>query len=188
MHYTIEKLSPKHTQTFIDYIGNLSFHHAPEWSGCYCRFYHTTCDQETWKNRSSETNRIEAIEEISANRMQGYLVFDDAKCIGWLNANDANRFVRLREDFKPYCEGKKVAATMCFIIHPEYRSQGIARMVLDRVIDDYRALGYDALIALPFDDPKAPQKRYRGTYNMYLEKGYTCLDTFETVKVLWLEL
>ena len=120
--------------------------------------------------------------------LRGYLAFEEDVCIGWLNANDILSFPRLTEDSEKLCRGKRVGCTICFLIHPDYREQGVARQMLARAVSDYRAMGYDAMIALPVEAPGAERRRYRGTLRMYQEAGYTEVETVERLHVMWLDL
>jgi GNAT superfamily N-acetyltransferase len=40
-----------------------------------------------------------------------------------------------------YVKDKKVALTICFVIDPQYRNQGVATALLETAIRHYRALG-----------------------------------------------
>ena len=143
---------------------------------------------EEWMARSLEVNRAEALREIEAGRMRGYLAFDGETCVGWCNANDISQYLRLHEDAQKYCAGKRVACTICFVIHPAYRGKGIARQLLARAVSDYRAAGYDAMIALPVEAEGAGQRRYRGTLHMFQEAGYRELEVIDHLHVMWLDL
>ena len=117
MEYTIKPLSPELAATFTGYFNSIDFGHAPHWSTCYCRFYQANCTYEEWQNRTGEKNRLEAIDEIRAGNMKGYLAFNGDLCIGWCNANDANQYVRLKEDINHIIAGKKIGCVICFAIH-----------------------------------------------------------------------
>ena len=44
------------------------------------------------------------------------------------------------------------------------------------------------MLALPIETTDAGQRRYRGTFNMYLEAGYRELQTIENMHLMWLDL
>lgn len=187
MNYTIKPLSSELSSTFTGYFDNLDFGHEPHWATCFCRFYHTNCSAAEWSNRTGEENRLEAIEQIKAGNMKGYLAFDGDKCIGWCNANNVNQYIRLEEDIKHIVKGKKVGCVICFVIHPEYRNQGIARLLLKQAIEDFRLQGFDAVLAIPVDMKDKLEKRYRGTLNMYGELGFREIEKHDNTSVMWLE-
>jgi GNAT superfamily N-acetyltransferase len=188
MNYIVKPLSPELAVTFTEYLENLDFHHAPHWSTCYCRFYHTNCSFEQWQNRTGTENRKDAIEQIEIGNMKGHLAFDNDKCIGWCNANAANQYIRLQNDFRPLIKDKKVGCVICFVIHPDYRKQGVARLLLKHAIGAFKAQGFDAILALPINDISELEKLYRGTFNMYKEFGFEEIEKHDNLSVMWLKL
>ena len=188
MSYTIKPLRPDLATTFSDYLSNLNFGHEPHWATCFCRFYHTNCSGEQWQERTGDHNRLEAIDQIRIGKMKGYLAFDGDKCIGWCNANDASQYIRLKQDIKHIIEGKKVGCVICFVIHKDYRKQGVARLLLKQAVEDFRKEGYDHVLALPVENLDNPEKLYRGTLNMYKELGFKEIERHDSVSVMLLEL
>ena len=188
MEYDIQPLSPALADTFSNYLSNLDFSGTPHWASCFCRFYQTTCSLEEWKVRPLEQNRAEALAEISAGNMRGYLAFSGEACVGWCNANNITLLPRIYSDFEALCRGKRVGCTICYVIHPAHRGQGLARQLLARAIADFRANGYEALLALPIEAPGAEQRRYRGTLHMYQQAGFRELETVDAMHVMWLDL
>ena len=55
-------------------------------------------------------------------------------------------------------------------------------------IADFRAAGYDAMLALPVEAPGAEQRRYRGTLHMFEQAGYKEVQTIDQLHVMWLDL
>lgn len=188
MNYVVKPLSPELSGKFTDYLENLDFNHSPHWASCFCRFYHTNCSFEEWQGRSGLENKLEAIDEIEKGNMKGYLAFDEDKCIGWCNANDAGKYVRLKEYLKDIISDKKVGLVICFVIHQAYRNQGVARLILRKIIEDFTNQSYDAVLALPVENNNEPEKLYRGTLNMYKEFGFKEIGKDENTSIMWLEL
>ena len=188
MQLTIKPLAPSLGSVYCDFLSGVDFSQTPHWASCFCRSYHLTCSQQEWMARSLEQNRAEALLEIEAGNMHGYLAFDGETCVGWCNANDITAFLRLREEAETFCQGKRVACTICFVIHPDYRGAGLARKFVAQAVSDYRAAGYDAMLALPIEAEGAGQRRYRGTLNMFQEAGYRELEANGGMHVMWLDL
>jgi ribosomal protein S18 acetylase RimI-like enzyme len=184
----IKALCPELAEDYVKFLENLDFSHASHWSTCYCRFYHTKCSNDQWIKRTGEENRLEAVEHIKARNMKGYLAFDGEKCIGWCNANDARQYIRLEEHMKPVIKDKKVGCVICFVIHSEYRRQGVARYLLKKAVEDFKAQGFEAVLALPIDNKNAPEMQYRGTVNMYSELGFEEIERQGDLSVRWLKL
>jgi len=187
MKYEIKELRPELAISFTDYLENLDFDHAPHWATCYCRYYHTNCSMDAWQQRTGSENRQEAIKQIKSGDMKGYLAFDDDKCIGWCNANNVNEYLRLENDLNTIIKDKKVGCVICFVIHPEYRGQGVARQLLKQAIGEFKAQGYEAVIALPIENKNEPEKLYRGTLNMYKENGFKEIEKHDNMSIMWLD-
>ncbi len=173
---------------FTQYMSGISFSHEPNWAGCYCRFYHSDVSTEDWIKTTPDENREEAQKEIRAGRMNGYLAFDGETCVGWCNAGSIDSYVRVRDMLAAHSAGKKAAAIMCFVIRPEYRGRGLARQLLSYAVSDLEESGYTRIIAMPFANPDHPEKRYRGTMNMYLERGFSPIGGSESVSILALDI
>lgn len=188
MNYTVKALSPELAETYTDYLENLTFDHAPHWAGCYCRYYHTKCSLDEWFSRPSEKNREEAVEQIRNGSMKGYLAFDGEKCIGWCNANNVHEYKRLENEIDSIVEDKKVGSIICFVIHPEYRRQGVARLLLKEAVEGFRAQGFEAVLTIPVNTVEVPEKLYRGTLSMYMEYGFEELERRDNYSVMWLKL
>lgn len=188
MNLEIKPLTPELAEVFASYLGHLDFSHEPFWGSCFCRYYYTDCAFEDWIRRSGEENRDEAKAEIRAGRMHGYMAFEGERCVGWCNAAPAELLPRIRGELAPFCEGRKAACTICFVVHPDDRGKGVARALLGAAIQGFREKGYDGMVAFPFEDAQKPQKRYRGTTNMYLAAGYRQIGQTESTPVLWLDL
>ena len=138
--------------------------------------------------RTGENNAAEAVQMIGEGQMNGYLAFDGDTCIGWCLADDAARFIRLKSEMDPVIAGKRVGSILCYVIRLEYRGQGVARQLLKRAVEDFKAKGYDAVLTLPVDIKDDLHKRYRGTLHMYEEMGFERIQQHDLLSVMWLNL
>jgi ribosomal protein S18 acetylase RimI-like enzyme len=188
MNYIVKPLSPDMALTFTEYLENLSFDHAPHWATCFCRYYHSNCSFDEWKDRTGEENRTEAVEQIKKGSMKGYLAFDGEKCIGWCNANDVREFKRLEDDLSHIVKDQKIGCVICFVIHPEYRRQGVARLLLKEAVEGFKTQGFDGVLSIPVDISDDPEKLYRGTMNMYREYGFEEIEKKDNSSMMFLRL
>lgn len=172
MAIEIKPLSPEMAEIFTEYTQSLDFHHAPHWQFCNCQYYHVKCETEEWRARSSEMNQLLAQQNIRDGVMHGFMAFDGDQPVGWINANDWENYALLQddEDFKNL-EGK-TGMVLCFLIHPEYRRQGLARKLLATAVADFREKGFDRVIGLPFIWSNHPERQYHGVPGMYEELGF----------------
>ena len=164
------------------YFDELDFSHQPNWKGCYCRFYHNDLPFEQWMRRTAEDNRFEMIESLKNHSMHGLLALEDNKIIAWLNINDIEKYARIYPNVPEDLKRQKIACSICFIVHPDYRGQGIATKLLEHAIKHYTELGYDALLALPVSGSGVTI--YRGPESMYAKLNYETLETHDDFKVL----
>lgn len=184
MELTIRPLGPQNATHYLNYLETIDFHHAPDWSGCFCRFYHTECSSEAWQKRSAQTNKQDALESIQNGSMKGYLAYHDDLVVGWVNANAIDSYVRLTDFVKPYVASPKTGGLVCFVIHPQYRHQGVAKALLKAAVEGFKSDGFEAVLAFPFESQDAPEKAYRGSRSMYEALGFEVLEAREDMAVL----
>lgn len=179
MSFRIVPLKPDMADIFTDYLSSLDFTHAPYFATCYCRYYHINCSDNEWMERTGVQNREESVAAIKDGSMKGYLAFDEDKCIGWMNANAVDSYLRVKDSLLPYAEGKKSGLAICFVIHPEYRNKGLATTLLETAIQGFKEEGYEVVFGLSTKNADIPLvNQYSGTYSMFSK-----LD-FEEVGVL----
>lgn len=176
------------SDAFADFVGSLDFAHAPHWATCYCRYYYSDCSQAEWMERTGEENRNEALAEIKKGLMAGYLAFDGDKCIGWCSANDIDSLIRLKADLESYVSNKKAGCINCFLIHPEYRGLGVATQLMEKAVEGFKEKGFQAVIAIPFENSQSPQKQYRGTMSMFIKAGFQKVGESDIVSIMRLDL
>jgi GNAT superfamily N-acetyltransferase len=184
----IKKLTPDLIDIFTSFFEHIEYDHAPSWKSCYCHYYHSSCSFDEWKTRSSEQNKLASIQAIYDGMMTGFLAFQNHQCIGWANINHAGTYPRLVEELKPYIQQKNVALSICFVIHPDFRNQGVARVLLDHAIEYYRYKGYDGMLALPIEGDFKKELHYRGTMHMYEERGYEKIGENGNTKIFYKKL
>lgn len=185
MSFNVRPLTPDMAETFADYLADLDFSHAPSFAGCFCRFYHTDCSEQEYMERPGEKNRKEAVEAIRNGTMRGYLAFNGEKCIGWLNANALDAYVRVRDGLIPHVGGMKAGLVICFVIHPEYRGNGVATLLLEHALEGFRKEGYEIVLGLSTQDSAIPiTLQYSGPYPMFLKQGFEEIGNLGNRKVL----
>ena len=178
MSFRIVPLKSELADIFADYLSNLDFTHAPYFATCFCRFYHIDCSDTEWMERKGEQNREESKEAIRDGSMKGYLAFDREKCIGWLNANSVDSYLRLKDSLATFTEGKKTGLAICFVIHPEYRNKGLATTLLETAIQGFKEEGYEVIFGLSTKNADIPLvNQYSGTYSMFSKFGFEEVGT-----------
>ncbi len=183
MTIRIEPLRSTNKEAFARLLEGADFGHAPEWKSCYCRFYHTDIEMKDWIARSLAENKAASFAAIDEGQMHGYLAFDGAMPIGWVNANSLKAYPRLKQIALKYPEDVLIGLTICFIVHPDYRGQGIAGKLLDAAIAGFQEAGYHMAIALPFEDAVAA-RMYRGRLDMYLHRDYVLKESRDGIALV----
>jgi GNAT superfamily N-acetyltransferase len=181
----IKKLHPDLIADYMAFHERLEFGHAPEWQGCYCHFYHSTEAQSHWTAETVKRHKLEVARNIENRVMTGFLAYDNDLLVGWLNANDINTYVRIKDSLQPYIQGRRLALAICYLVDPMYRNQGVARALLDAAIAHYRSEGYDGMLALPSRSKDNKERHYHGSLHMYEEKGFEHVESQGDVMVMF---
>ena len=181
---------------FFDHENGAAFSDNPEWSTCYCQFYHTpkTID---WKARGGDENRQAMSERIATGEMEGFLAYtrdagsDQPTVVGWLNAQPRNKlphcFQRMRIDATPIeLPDHRVAQLICFVIHPQWRRCGISRALLDAALDSFSRRGILLVEAYPFksESSEDPGDHYHGTLSMLQKAGFEFFADAESMTIV----
>ena len=167
---SIEPLTPDLREDYLYFFDNMIFKENPDWSSCYCIDYHFLGDESTC---TRETNRAAVSELIAEDKMAGYLVYDNEKPIGWCNTNNRMNYQRLLRDYDYVDDpNDKVCSIVCFLIHPDYRRQGIAQKILDRIIEDYSGKDYDFIEAYPRTGAASSASSFKGPLELYQRNDF----------------
>jgi GNAT superfamily N-acetyltransferase len=118
--------------------------------GCLCQY---------WRMSSGEYGRAGTDERLDALRAQmdetpppGMLAYLDDEPVGWVGFGVRERMERLvRSRTIPKVDDVSVWSIFCFTVRVGYRRRGIARALLDGLIDYAREQGAPALEAYPVE-------------------------------------
>jgi GNAT superfamily N-acetyltransferase len=162
----IIKLSSKNSAAWLDFFDTQAFKDHEEWKGCYCTFYF----YPKIKGSIGKTKREYAQWLIEKGYMQGYVVYENKKVIGWCNVGDKWAYSRLTNGLGVKEEGVK--SIVCFVIQKEYRRQGIARKIVKRIIKDSKEDGTKVIEAYPSNTAENEYSHYHGPEKLYKEEGF----------------
>jgi len=180
MTITIKALSPELLDDFLFFFDNIAFTDNPDWSKCYCHFYHFNGTGKQFQKTTAEHNRNASKQLILEKKMHGYLAYKDEKPIGWCNANVKENFSKSMLGKKIVkVSGGKIASIVCFIIAPGHRRQGLARQLLKTACSDYNSKGYDILEAYPRKGDLSEALHYHGPLSLYDSEGFTIREEFK---------
>ena len=166
----IKPLSPELLNDYLSFFDNAVFTENPGWSQCYCYSFHFTGTRDQW-NR--EGNRKAVSDLIKKSELRGYLAYDGHLPIGWCNANERSNYQSLHKYYDlPEKPDGKICSIVCFLVHHEYRRKGVAKKILERIIEDYSTLAYDYLEAYPARGNASCEGHYKGPLAMYEKSGF----------------
>jgi GNAT superfamily N-acetyltransferase len=142
--------------------------------GCLCQY---------WRMSSGEYSRSSHAERLAALRAQlgetppaGMIAYVDAEPVGWLGFGVRQRVERLvRSRTIPKIDDLPVWAVYCFTVRVGHRRQGVARALLDGLIEYAREQGAPALEAYPVETEGARihgTAAYVGVASMFEAAGF----------------
>lgn len=175
----IKPLTSELNKDYLDFFDNRAFTDGNPNGPCYCTSPNQ--DEETIKqmvsefpaNGVKETVRKYAVNMLNENQIQGYLAFDGEFAIGWCNAADMESYVGFVPDFARTNTCGKTISIVCFEIAPEYRGMGIASAFIDRVCDDAKEKGYDAVEGYAKIYEERNNYDYQGPVRLYEKAGFS---------------
>lgn len=188
MNLEIIPLTPESGSEFCAFFDHLDYSYKPDWQGCYCLYYHSTCDDAGWRARSPAQNRADALDLIARGEMRGYLAYAEGKCVGWCNANALAALPRFAGSPELAQFDDKTGVIICFIIHPKFRGKGAARQLIRAALEGFRREGFARVLGLPFEWKEYPELQYHGTRAMFAEAGFETLNEDERGPLMVLEL
>ncbi len=183
MEIEIKPLSPELLGDFLYYFDKDAFRDNPDWSFCYCQFFH--CTVRNWVKHPAAKNRENSIKLINSGEMKGFLAFHNDKVVGWCNANEKSNYIRLENNkqLKVPFEGK-IGAVVCFLVVKEYRGKGLARMLLKYAIEDFKRKKFDVVEAYPRKKVHTDAHNYHGPLSLFESEGFKVVKEYKTYLVV----
>jgi ribosomal protein S18 acetylase RimI-like enzyme len=181
MNIEIRPLTKELKDDYLFLFDNMIHRENPEWSKCYCNDYHFLGDVESC---TRDMSRVMVIDRIDENEHQGYLVFKNGKAIGWCNVNNRSNYQRLLRDYDLIDNpNDKVCSLVCFLVHPDYRRQGISQKILEKIIADYSNTEYDYIEAYP-KKGESNAGNFNGSLKFYKRNDFKIYEEHETFYIM----
>ena len=99
--FVIRKLIPELSADYFDFFDHLAFSDNSPMQPCYCCNFNLMEDEQNRLMEEYEKNGLEAYcvelrkaaeRLVADNYLQGYLIYDGEKAVGWCNANDKSNY------------------------------------------------------------------------------------------------
>jgi len=186
MDITVKPLTPDLLNDYLYFFDNIVFSENPDWSKCYCYSFHFTGTDEQWNKKE---NRASAIKLVNEDKMRGYLAYSNNTPIGWCNANDRINYQRLMTIYNlDDNSDEKICSIVCFLISPDFRRKGIAKILLEKIINEYSFKNYDYLEAYPVKGDLSCEKNYKGPLSLYERNNFEIIKEYDNYYVVRKEL
>jgi len=181
----VQPLNKESLPNFIHFFDNIGFTDNPDWSGCYCRYFHFEGTTEEWRNARKEDNLRCSSNLIESGTMKGYLAYDEGKPVGWCNANAKTEYelFKRRTEFQSP-EDNKIISVVCFVVAPGYRKKGLAGMLLKKVIEDNTGEDYQYVEAYPAPSVTSDADNFHGPLSLFLKNEFEVIKDVERFKVV----
>jgi ribosomal protein S18 acetylase RimI-like enzyme len=170
---TVRALTPGQLDDWLAFFDGEAFADNPDWSGCYCQWFHVDHGAEEWEGRTPDTNRASSVELIGAGRLNGYLAYVGGRAVGWCQAAPRNSIPNIANDPDLAADdADEVGSIVCFVIAVAFRRQGIAQRLLEAACAGFRAQGLRTAEAYPRREAAGDAANYHGPLALYLRAGF----------------
>lgn len=188
MEIIIKPLSLDLLDDWLYFFEKVGFADNPEWSGCYCRYYHFAGSNKKWGKQTKEKQKCFNQFNTFWYNEWVFSIFWKSP-IGWCNINLRDNFAKELYDYDSQdSKEKKIAGIVCFLMGHTYRKQGIARKLLKYAISHYTDKGYDIIESYPRVGELSDAHSYRGPVSLYESEGFKIYKELKGLYVMRKEL
>lgn len=142
-----------------------------DWGECFCVAWWVDSWKD-WGARTAEQNMALRKELFARGEDDGYLAYDGDDPVGWCQVGPRDRLGKLVEQYGLEPD-PDVWAITCFYVAQTARGQGVARVLLETVVEDLRARGVARLEAFPRkEDSSDPLVVWTGPRSLFEHAGF----------------
>ena len=181
MEIEIKKLTPEMVYDYVKFFDETPHDDNKDESKCYCVCWCSADHRIETDFSSAKKRRDLAIQYVQSGIIQGYLAYSGEKVVGWCNANTKSeclhctswlRFMQPMNQLEsdPNC---KIKSVFCYVIAPEMRRKGVAKLLLNRVCEDAAKEGFDVVEAYPNREFVDTARDFMGPRKLYEDSGFT---------------
>ena len=177
MKIEIKRLSPELADDYVCFFDITPHDEYVDAHKCYCVCW-CADDYEGKDFSTAEKRRAAAYRYVQNGIIQGYLAYHNGIPVGWCNANTKSECLKCCS-WRMFMKNvhvdmnEKIKSIFCFVIAPQYQRQGIASMLLKRVIEDAITDRFDAIEAYPNKSFISAAADFMGPIAMYEKHGFS---------------
>jgi GNAT superfamily N-acetyltransferase len=154
--------------------------------GCFCSFWHqkwtSMSDWDKCKKETPEINRGIVYEKVRSGFHVGVLAYDAEKLVAWISVGPLIDFYwTWKRAAKLQGEAKDIAGIVCFTVSPNYRNQGLQKLILEEIKIYGRNRKWKAIEGYPFDQSALEKYKsdviWPGLEKGFLDAGFTRLES-----------
>lgn len=125
-----------------------------------------------WSDRTAVQNRLLRQQLFDHGEFDGYLYYDDKTPIGWCQVGPRDRLQKLVKQFA-LSPDPDVWAITCFLVLPSHRRKGMARSMLEAVLEDLKSRAVTRVQAFPKQtESEDPLEHWCGPVQLFQEVGF----------------
>jgi GNAT superfamily N-acetyltransferase len=152
---------------------------------CFCRYFHFEGTKNEWLDRCADRRSENARElEDAAKRGEAsarglVAVEDDGSVVGWMKIAPRESLPKLARlpvyRSLDLGDAQTTFSVGCFLIHPAFRTRGIARALLEEACRLAPEWGATAIEGYPrhSSEPMHPEELWQGPEALFRELGFT---------------
>jgi len=143
---------------------------------------------DSFADRSSEENLAKRQELFEQGQFDGYLLYEGDQVVAWAQVGLRDRLEKLHTSFD-LDPDPEVFALSCILVRPDRRGQGMARTLLQGILERLRERGVSRLQAFPKNhDELDALEVWTGPRGIYLREGFAMIQQGEVRSVYQLDL
>lgn len=180
MDIEIKKLSPALVDDYVKFFDETPHDDNVDEHKCYCVCWCSADHRIETDFSTADKRRNLAIQYVQDGKIQGYLAYCGERVVGWCNANTKSdclyctSWLRFMQAFNTDEADKNssIKSVFCFVIAPEMRRKGIAKLLLERVCQDAAKEGFDVVEAYPNKSFMNTARDFMGPKKLYEDSGF----------------
>ena len=180
MDIEIKKLSPALVDDYVKFFDETPHDDNVDEHKCYCVCWCSADHRIETDFSTADKRRNLAIQYVQDGKIQGYLAYCGERVVGWCNANTKSdclfcaSWLRFMQAFNTDEADKnsRIKSIFCFVIAPEMRRKGIAKLLLERVCQDAAKESFDVVEAYPNKNFVNTARDFMGPKKLYEDSGF----------------